>query len=212
MAGPQGEEVKAAMAELMREVMPYVAGVFVPPDWDRRYTTAYGFELEDVFVFGMRSLETKWRMIGYPIDEMPGAGHPFDLHMPHRERADRQIKMLEAGVIGDPDTEIKATPEILEYFLDLIARSADTSAVSEPMTVQWKFNDAPSWHVCVDNDSTVAIQGEAENPDVTLRSSFEQWVKITRGDDLRKAVLRGKLRPSGSARKLMRIQKVWPAR
>src|SRR6476659_3387944 len=65
VAGPQGEECKAAIAELMREVMPYAVAVLVPPNWDRRYTQEYGFELEDIYAFGMKSVEMKWKMIGY---------------------------------------------------------------------------------------------------------------------------------------------------
>jgi hypothetical protein len=212
VAGPEGEEVKAGIAELLREVLPYVTGVFIPPNWDLRYTREYGFELEDIYAFGMRSVEAKWRMIGYPIESMPGV-YPFDPAMPHIERAERQIKLLRAGLVGEPKDEIDSNPELQAIYFDVIARTADASAVDEPMTVQWKFNDAPPWHVRIDNGSTAAIQGEAESPDVTLRTSFQEWVAMTtRGEDARRAMLRGKLRPSGSPRKLMRMQKIWPGR
>ena len=65
------DECKAAVDELMREVLPMSMGVFVPPNWDREYTRCYGFEIEDIYAFGMRSVETKWRAAGYPITEMP---------------------------------------------------------------------------------------------------------------------------------------------
>ena len=56
--------------------MPYSMAVFVPPGWDLEYTRCYGFELEDIFAFGMRSVETKWRATGYPIEEMPPDVYP----------------------------------------------------------------------------------------------------------------------------------------
>ena len=211
--GPEGEEVKAGIAELMRDVMPYVVSVFTPPNWDREYTRCYGFELEDIYSFGMRSVEAKWRMIGYPLDQMPGV-YPFDPEMPHRERAEHQIAMMQAGVLGEPGGEVKPSPEVLAYFFDVVARTADTSQLDGPMTVQWRFKDAPSWHVRLDNGSTAAIEGEAEKPDVTLRAtSFRDWVQVTTwGGDPRRAMLRGKIRPSGSPRKLMRLKQIFPGR
>ena len=85
--------------------MRYSMAVFVPPGWDLEYTRCYGFELEDIFAFGMRSVETKWKAAGYPIDEMPPDVYPFDLSMPHEERARRAITLMRAGVAGEPVAE-----------------------------------------------------------------------------------------------------------
>ncbi len=52
--------------------MPYSIAVFSPPNWDLEYTRCYGFELEDIYAFGLRSVRTKWRATGYPLEEMPG--------------------------------------------------------------------------------------------------------------------------------------------
>ena len=62
----ESEECKQAVAELLRELMPYSLAVFAPPNWDREYTRCYGFELEDIFAFGLRSVRTKWRATGLP--------------------------------------------------------------------------------------------------------------------------------------------------
>src|SRR3954454_22667753 len=59
-------ECKAAVVELLREVLPYSLAVLVPPGWDERYTTSYGFTLEDIYAFGMRSLEEKVTAQPYP--------------------------------------------------------------------------------------------------------------------------------------------------
>ncbi|MCD6015741.1 MAG: Sterol-binding domain protein, partial [Solirubrobacterales bacterium] len=68
----ESEECKQAVHELLLEVMPYSVAVFTPPGWDLDYTRCYGFELEDIFAFGLRSVRTKWRATGYPMEEMPG--------------------------------------------------------------------------------------------------------------------------------------------
>ena len=101
-ASARREECKAAVVEMLREVLPWSMSVFIPPDWDLEYTRCYGFELEDIFAFGMRSVETKWKAAGYPIEEMPPDVFPFDLSTPHEERARRAITLLRAGVIGEP--------------------------------------------------------------------------------------------------------------
>ena len=99
----ESEECKAAVVELLREVMPYSVAVFIPPDWDERYTTSYGFTLEDIYVFGTRSIEAKWRAAGYPLEEMPSDIYPVDRSLPHEERARTQIKLLKAGILGEPE-------------------------------------------------------------------------------------------------------------
>ena len=69
-------EVQPAVADLLREVMPYTIGVFVPPNWDRRYSEVFGFTLEEIFQEGTNSFETKMRAAGMPLEEMPGV-FPF---------------------------------------------------------------------------------------------------------------------------------------
>jgi hypothetical protein len=208
----ESEECKEAVAELLREVLPYVTGVFVPPGWDERYTTEYGFTLAQIYAFGMKSVEMKWKATGYPLSEMPGV-YPFDPEMPHEQRAERQIKLLKAGVMGEPNGRPEVNPEVEEILFDVIARSARTDAVDRPVTIQWRFDDAQPWHVRIDNGSTTAQSGLADDPDVTLRTSWADWIDISvRGQDARKAMLRRKLKPRGSLRQLARMQKIFPRR
>ena len=206
------EECKEAVAELLREVLPYVTGVFVPPGWDERYTTEYGFTLEEIYAFGMRSVEMKWKATGYPLSEMPGV-YPFDPEMPHEQRAQRQIKLLRAGVLGEPNGKPQVDREIESILFDVVARSARTDAVDRPVTIQWRFEDAEAWHVRIDNGSTSSGPGLADDPDVTLRTTWADWVDISiRGKDARRAMLRRKLKPRGSLRQLARMAKIFPPR
>ena len=65
-------EVPLAVADLLREVLPYSAGVFVPPGWDRRYSECFGFTLEEIYEEGGRSFESKLRAAGLPVESLPG--------------------------------------------------------------------------------------------------------------------------------------------
>jgi ribonucleotide reductase beta subunit family protein with ferritin-like domain len=209
----ESEECKAAVAELLREVLPWVTGVFVPPGWDERYTTEYGFTLEQIYAFGMKSVEMKWRATGYPLSEMPPGIYPFDPEMPHEERAKRQIKLLRAGVLGEPNGKPMVDSEVESILFDVIARSAHTDAVDRPVTIQWRFEDAAPWHVRIDNGSTSSGPGLADDPDLTLRTTWADWVDISiRGQDARKAILRRRLKPRGSLRQLARMPKIFPPR
>ena len=208
----QSEECKAAVVEVLREVLPWSMSVFVPPDWDLEYTRCYGFELEDIYAFGIRSVETKWKAAGYPIDEMPPDVFPFDTSQPHLERAHRAISLLRAGVVGEPVDKPDASPETQALLFDVIARSAHTDAVNgRPVTIQWRFTDAAPWYVRIDNGASEAVQGEAQHPSLTLETSWRDWLEVsTYGGDPRRAMLRRRLRPRGSLRTLWRLQRIFP--
>ena len=208
----ESEECKAAVAEILREVMRYSMAVFVPPGWDLEYTRCYGFELEDIYAFGMRSVETKWKAAGYPIDEMPSDVYPFDLSMPHEERARRAIALMRAGVAGEPVPNPDSSPEVQELLFDVIARSAHKDAVNgQPVTIQWRFEDAAPWYVRIDNGNSEAARGLAPRPDVTLEMSWRDFIDLSiRRGDPRRAMLSRKLRPHGSLRTLWRMQRIFP--
>ena len=70
----------AAVADLLREVLPYSAAVFVPPGWDRRYSEVFGFTVEQIFDIAGRSFESKLRAAGMPLESLPGPiPYPYDL-------------------------------------------------------------------------------------------------------------------------------------
>src|SRR5215211_2050186 len=89
-------ECKDAVAELLGEVMPLTIGVLQPPNWDRRYTECFGFTLEDIYAEGFASFETKMRTAGLPLEEIQYA-LPIPLELDQKARAERAIKLLEAG-------------------------------------------------------------------------------------------------------------------
>jgi 1,2-phenylacetyl-CoA epoxidase catalytic subunit len=210
----ESDECKAAIDELLAEVMPWTSSVFIPPNWDREYTRCYGFELEDIAEWGIKAVEMKWKAIGYPMTEMPSHVFPMDMTMPQRERASRMLRMSEAGVIGQPGLEADSSPEVQELYFDVIRRSVDTGAVNGggPFTIQWRFSDAAPWHVVVDNGSTRAAAGEAPAADVTLESSWQDFIEIGKGAIAPpRAMLQRRLKLSGGPRNLLRFRRIMPS-
>jgi putative sterol carrier protein/1,2-phenylacetyl-CoA epoxidase catalytic subunit len=203
-------DCKYAVAELLREVVPLTVGVFKPPNWDRRYTEVFGMTIEDLYEDGMRSLEQKLRAAGLPLDELPGPP-PIPLNLTPRERAERAIQLMHANIIGEKEGPPATDPEVMGILFDAIANSADNEAVDGAMAIQWVFKDADPWFVRIDNGTREAVQGRLETPDVTIKCRFEDWVDISAGrEDPRFALLRGRIRPRGKIRSLLRMQKMFP--
>jgi ribonucleotide reductase beta subunit family protein with ferritin-like domain len=209
---PESEECRAAVVELLREVMPYSMGVFVPPNWDRRYTEEYGFTLEEIYTWGFKSVQAKWRQTGFPMEEMPHDVFPLDWSLPAEERTARVVKLMQAGVLGEPNDHPESSPEVQRLYFETVERSVDHSAVNgRPVTIQWRFTDAAPWHLRIDNGASRAEPGEAPDADLTLESSWADWIHVTtHGGDPRRAMLRRKIRPSGSLRQLWRMQRIFP--
>ncbi|HEY5054083.1 MAG TPA: ribonucleotide-diphosphate reductase subunit beta, partial [Solirubrobacterales bacterium] len=154
----ESEECKAAVVELLREVLPYGPAVFSPPNLDREYTECYGFTLEDIFAFGLKLIRQRWRTIGYPTEEMPPGVFPFDPEQSEDEVAASQIKLMMAGILGPPNgPPPKSSPELQRLYFDVISRVANPKAANgSPLVYQWRFSDAEPWHLVIDNGSTRA--------------------------------------------------------
>jgi 1,2-phenylacetyl-CoA epoxidase catalytic subunit len=209
----ESEECKEAVRELLLEVLPYAIAVFNPPNMDREYTRCYGFELEDIFAWGLRSVLTKWRATGYPLEEMPGV-LPVDPTLKPEEMAARQIRLLEAGVLGDPRREPQRDPEVQRLYFDVVARTARADAVNgSQFTVQWRFLDAEPWHLVVQGGSSRAEPGIAPDADVTVETRWADWLRISRGlANPTKALLSRRLRLSGSPLKLRTFARLFERR
>ena len=62
----EDERVPAAVAELLREVLPFAGQVLMPPNWDERYLTCFGYTFDKVTTEGAQSLITKLRSAKSP--------------------------------------------------------------------------------------------------------------------------------------------------
>jgi len=206
------DECRAAVVELLREVLPYGPAVFHPPNMDRSYTECYGFSLEDIFAFGLKLIRQRWRTIGYPTEEMPPGVFPFDPEKSPEEIAENQVKMMMGGILGPPDSTPQSTPELQRLYFDVIERVVDpTAANGTRLVYQWRFTDADPWHLVIDNGSTRVEPGEAPSPDLTLEASWADFIATGKPDsNPLKMVLQRRLRPRGSLRELARMRKVFP--
>ena len=170
-------ECRPAIAELLREVLPFSTAVLVPPGWDERYVTAFGFTLEDIYAHGADALDARLRAAGLDPGEMR-TGLPFDL--PPCERARRALTMLRAGYLGEPGSALTPSAEATEMLFDGLRRTVDPSA-APGATIQWEFSDAEPWHLRIDDGATRAAPGRVEHADLTFRCRLEDWVDLTAG-------------------------------
>jgi Ribonucleotide reductase, small chain/SCP-2 sterol transfer family len=210
----ESDECKQAVVELMREVLPFLPSVFVPPGWDERYQTCWGFTMEEIYGWGMRSVEAKWRAAGFPLEEMPSDVYPVDRSLPHEQRARQQIKLLKAGVLGEPNGRPKSDPETQRLYFESMSRSANSIALNgHPYVFQFRFRDADPWHLVIENGSSRVEPGDAPHADLTLETDWEQWIGISmRGESPLRAVARKRLRPRGSLRGLRAFAKAFVPR
>ncbi len=202
----EDRECESAIEELLREVLPITAAVFVPPGWDERLITCFGFTLEDIFAHGADSLEARLRAAGLHPERMR-SGFPFDL--PSEERARRALALLRAGYLGERNGRLHASPVLTALMFDSVRRQVNT-AVASGATLQWEFTDAEPWHLRIDNGATSVTQGRADHPDLIFRCGLEDWLDVVAGRAAPwRALMTGRLRPSGSLRLMMRAGKLF---
>jgi hypothetical protein len=203
-------EVPAAVADLLREVLPYSAAVFVPPNWDRRYAEVFGFTLEEIFDHAGRSFESKLRAAGLPLDSLPGPiPYPYDLDP--AERARRGIAMLEAGLLGEGNGAPPRDPATMELLFDSLRRGVDRRhAPPGPLTLQWDFPDAEPWHLRLERGHAAVAPGYVAGANITYRVRYDHFVEVFAGRlDPRRAVVTGKLRPRGSVKALWSTRRLF---
>jgi hypothetical protein len=204
-------EVPHAVADLLREVMPWTINVLVPPGWDERYIETFGYTMEDLGEEGATSLETKLRSAGMPLDELPGPP-VMPLEGTPRERAIRGKALSKAGYLGEKTGPPSRDPQDVALLFESVANGLDTGAARAPGTIQWDFADHEPWHVVVANGATRPARGSVENPTVRFQVSFDDWVDVVAGrTDPRKLMLRGRFRPRGNLGWLFRSRKMFPA-
>ena len=80
---PGWEECRAAVVELLREVLPFGPAVLSRRP-DPRIHRVLRVLVEDIFAFGLKLIRQRWRTIGFPTEEMPPGVFPFDPEPPRR--------------------------------------------------------------------------------------------------------------------------------
>src|SRR5579884_3066333 len=199
-------ECLPAIEELLREVLPFTAAVFVPPGWDERYVTSFGFTLEEIFTHGSEAIESRLRAAGLQPEQMR-VGLPFDL--PPEERARRGLAMLRAGYLGGPNGALTPNAQATEFMFDGLRRQFDAAAAGSA-TIQWEFSDAEPWQLRITGGVAEALPGRAQDPDLTFRCRFQDWVDVVAGrSEPWRAALTGRIRARGRLRMLLRAPKLF---
>jgi hypothetical protein len=204
-------ECRRAVADLLREVLPWTASVLVPPGWDLDYTRVFGFELEEIAREGADSLETKLRSAGLPIEELPGPPI-FAYGLPADTRVRNGLRLVQGGILGEKNGPPASDHETMAALFQMLGASIDSDKAPDvPGTILWDFADAEPWHLVVSNGDTRFEPGPVESPTVTLRCRYEDWADVfaKREHPLRLAATR-RLRPSGDMRWLWRARRMFP--
>jgi len=203
---PQGTQ--DAIVDLIREVLQYTLSVSIPPNWDESYTTCFGYTLEDIYEEGARANEARLRAIGLPLDDI--AHFPFPMDVSPRERGRRALALLRAGLLGEGNGPIGRDAQTVRIFFDLLARNVRGHEVPRGTTIQWEFPDMEPWYLLIEGDRKTAIQGRLAKPTVRLRLRYDDFGELV-SERARPhwMVLRGRMRPSGDPRVLLRLQRLF---
>ena len=181
-------ECKDAVAELLREVIPWTAAVIIPPGWDRRCTECFGFTLEDISENGARSLQAKLRAAGIPSRSfLAPTGAARDDTASRESGGWRWSGPASSARNGS----VRPTLEHQELLFDTMRRSVNPDhGLTRPITLSWDFRDAQPWSITIDNGSASAEAGHVEYADLTFRCRYEDWVDVVAGRlDARLAML-----------------------
>ena len=199
-------ECLPAIEELLREIFPYTVAVLVPPGWDERYVTAFGFTLEEIYTYGADALDSRLRAAGLEPTSLR-VGLPFDV--PPEERARRGLALLRAGYIGPPNGAIKASPEVTGLLFDGLRRQFNPE-VTRQARIQWEFSDAEPWQLRADDGVAQVGPGRVEDPDLVFRCSLQDWTDLSAGRvEPWRSLITGRIRARGRLRMLLRTPKLF---
>jgi ribonucleotide reductase beta subunit family protein with ferritin-like domain len=198
-----------AIVDIIRELVPYVLSVPIPPGWDETYTTCFGYTLEDVFEEGARANEARLRAIGLPLDDIHH--FPFPMDIPPRERGKRALVLLRAGLLGERNGPVARDPHTVRIFFDLLARNARAQDVAPGTTIQWDFTDMDPWYLLLEApDRKSAVQGRLPKPDVRLKMRWEDFGDlVSQRASPYQLAMRGRMRPWGDPRLLLKLQRLF---
>jgi hypothetical protein len=190
---------KAAAIGTLNRVLPWATGVFTPPGADWSYIRATGFTPQEVFEFGIRSVETKVRRAGIEPSEVLALVQ-LGCANPVADQAARAIALVEGAVVGTDEP-----PRVTEAAMDAIfAGIRDVAAWTRPRhtglraTIQWRFTGARPRYLRLSGDTPEVGVGELEHPTLTLSCAASDWARIVGGRlDERRAVLTRRVRVFG---------------
>ena len=211
----ESEECKAAVVELLREVMPLLDGGL------RRHRTGTSTTRAATASSSRTSTPSGCDRCG-PSGTPPATRSrrcrrrlPFDLALPHEETRTGQITLLRAGVLGEPTADPDSSPEVqrllLRHHRPLGAhRGAQRRPDDDPVALRRRRRPGTCGSTTARPPPSLACSSA---PDLTLETSWNDWIEVsTGGESARRAILERKIRPHGSLRNLMRLGRLFPGR
>src|SRR3954464_4340604 len=141
------EPIQDAIVSTIREVLPSTTATGYPPD--RAWTEAWGFSVEDLYEEGARASEARIRAIGLVPEQIPSFPYPVD--MPPRERAERGLRLVEAGGVGEKRGPASRDPEPVQILFDTMRRAADARHAPAGTVIRFDFDDFASRSLRLDN-------------------------------------------------------------
>ncbi len=175
------------------------------PTWTFGYLRSFDIDVEDLYAFSLRSLETKLTRAGIAPGEVV-ALVKLGADEPARVQGERALALLKAGMVGDvaPLLVNEETQALLFGAIERVANMRPSSALP---VIQWDFSDAEPWYLAPDGERARAQRGRAPAPALTLRCTAKDWARIaTEKLDPRLALLRRRLTVSGDWRLTLRLQ------
>jgi Ribonucleotide reductase, small chain/SCP-2 sterol transfer family len=201
----QSPAIRQAALAMLNKVLPWMISVFVPPNFDEDYVRCFGYSLEDVYAFGLRSIEIKLGRIGIPPETVKGLVQ-VAVDEPPADQARRALTLLRAGVLGVA-APLRLDDEIMRLLFDGLERIVNMGRIGElPGAIQWDFANAAPWYLVARDGRAELHQGRASAPALTIRCSAADWARIA-GDkmDARWALVTRRLRLSGDLRLALRL-------
>jgi Ribonucleotide reductase, small chain/SCP-2 sterol transfer family len=206
-------ENRTAAIKIWNKTLPWMVGVFVPPNMDRSYAESFDFTLEEIYAFGLKSFEEKLAQLEIPPDELMLL-RLDNRDVSYEQRAARLLVLIETGILGDDTREPEPTQEALEILFEGTIKAIDLDlARSLGGPIQWKFTDADPWHIVVTNGHAEAKPGEVGDAGLTLEITAADWARIAVGrTDARWALLKRRLKVQGSWQAKSKLSKLFGRR
>lgn len=196
---------RRAVLAMLNRVMPWIISVFVPPKLDEDYVRVFDFTMEDIYAFGLRSVEAKLARIGVAPETVKRLVQ-IGVDQPPVAQARRALALLHAGVLGEA-APLRVTDEIMALLFDGVARVANMRpAPTLPGPIQWNFPDAAPWYLESRAGRVVVHQGRATLPALTISCRADDWARISGAKlDARRALLSQRLRLTGNLRVALQL-------
>lgn len=197
--------IRRGVIRLLNRVLPWAVTVLAPPNLDFGYLRSFDIEVEDLYAFSLRSLETKLTRAGIAPGEVV-ALVKLGADEPARMQGERALALLKAGMVGDvaPLLVNEETQALLFGAIERVANMRPSSALP---VIQWDFSDTEPWYLAPDGERARAQRGRAPAPALTLRCTAKDWARIaTEKLDPRLALLLRRLTVSGDWRLTLRLQ------